>query len=73
MNRGNCPPNVVDENGSTPLHIAASQGKAYIVELLLLHQDIDVVSSFKFLLYCVDMSYICLLMEPMFFGSSSVI
>jgi ankyrin repeat protein len=43
LNESNCSPNVVNDNGSTPLHLAALQGKFYVVELLLSHQDIDVV------------------------------
>ena len=44
LNEGSCSPNVTDDNGSTPLHIAAQHGKVYVVELLLSHQELDVVS-----------------------------
>jgi len=43
LNEGSCSPNVSDDNGSTPLHLAAEHGRVYTVELLLSHQEIDVV------------------------------
>jgi len=43
LNEGSCSPNVTNDNGSTPLHIAAQHGNVYVVELLLSHQELDVV------------------------------
>lgn len=53
LNLGQCSPNLVNDSGCTPLHLAASQGKAYIVELLLSHQDTDVVSYTAVFLYFI--------------------
>jgi len=44
LNEGSCPPNVTNDNGSTALHLAAEHGMVYVVELLLTHQAVDVVS-----------------------------
>ena len=45
LNEGNSSPNVLNGNSATPLHLAAQHGKVYVVELLLSHQDMDVVSG----------------------------
>ena len=39
-----CSPNVTNDDGSTPLHLAAEHGMVYVVELLLSHKEVDVVS-----------------------------
>ena len=45
LNEGECSPNLRNGNGCTPLHMAAEKGKVYVIELLLNHPDIDVVSG----------------------------
>ena len=45
LNDGACSPNVTNDDGSTPLHLAAEHGMVYVVELLLSLQEVDVVSS----------------------------
>ncbi|CAH1789561.1 unnamed protein product [Owenia fusiformis] len=39
---GHCSPNITNSNLSTPLHFASINGRPYVVELLLNHQDIDI-------------------------------
>ena len=45
LTEGECPPNLTNQTGSSPLHLAARKGKVYVVELLLSHSDINVVSD----------------------------
>jgi len=44
LSEGSCSPNVTDDSGSTPLHLAAQHGRVYVIELLISHQELDVVS-----------------------------
>jgi len=48
LNEGSCSPNVTNDNGSTPLHLAAQHGQVYVIELLLSHKELDVVRSSYF-------------------------
>ncbi|ELT97767.1 hypothetical protein CAPTEDRAFT_226695 [Capitella teleta] len=41
LTKGKCDPNITNDNGSTPLHLAASKGRCYVVELLLNFKDIN--------------------------------
>jgi len=61
LNDGSCSPNVTNDNGSTPLHLAAQHGKVYVVELLLTHQELDVVGCSDLLVpkfICMYMHYL---------------
>lgn len=62
LNEGSCSPNVTNDNGSTPLHIAAQHGNVYVVELLLSHQELDVVG--RLILSLLVNEFMCITCGP---------
>ena len=52
LNEGSCSPNLTNDDGCTPLHIAAQHGQVYVVELLLTHQELDLVGYPDWVFVC---------------------
>ena len=46
LDKGNCNPNLLNGQLSSPLHFAARGGHSEIVQLLLQHPEIDRVRNF---------------------------